>query len=465
MKATLKNGWYLLMSFFIFVSLMASCLDTNDYYEIYSITDAELIYFSLSQDSLTDLENVIFTIDQRNPVGLIYNYDSMAYMTELPEMVIITYFSASGLDNILNITDGDSIWVKTGDSINISKPVTFKVFALDGITTKLYTAQLNIHQVDPDLLQYQPIASELPFLQNEDTKTVVFNDRFLAYSKINIPATSGYSSIIQLHSSSDAINWTQEPASGLPVNTVIRSIQSNGDRLFAYTEDGDLYVRYDLTADQWILVNKPASIKIKSILGYLNAGPKQQGGLSLIVETNGINTFAFTEDFIHWEYDSITPTPIPENFPLYDFSSHSYQVMYTERITIFGGISFDGTIQNTVWSTENGRYWATLSGSNYVFPPLKGANIFYYNNEFWLLNGKSVNDEFNKTLYYSRDGGVTWWAKSDEQYLAPEEYSPRYNASLVTDIENKHFYIIGGKKDDVLPEVWRGFLNKMEFEH
>ena len=456
MKTTLINGIYVLW-LYILLSLMASCLGSNDYNELYSITDAELVFFGLYEnDSLPELEKVVFTIDQRGPVGLIYNYDSMAFLTELPEKVFITYVSGSGMDNLLNITDGDSIWLKTGDSIDISKPLSLKVYALDGITTKLYTAQLNIHQVDPDSVQFSRVASELPFLQTEDTKTVVFNDYFLTYSK-----TGGQ---IQLHSSQDAVNWTQETVSGLPANAVIKGIQSNGVRLFAYTEDGELYVRYDLSIDQWIVVNKPASIKVKSILGYLNAGPKQPEGLSLVVEANGINTFAFTEDLVHWEYDSISPIPIPDNFPLYDFSSYSYELMLTGRITIFGGISSDGTLLNTVWSTENGRYWAKLSGEMNTFPPLEGANVFYYNNEFWLINGKSEG-YFNMFIYYSRDGGVTWQVKAEEKYSTPEEYIPRYNASLVPDKENKYFYIIGGIHDGILPEVWKGFLNKMEFEH
>ena len=451
MKKTIKNGLYLL-SFSLLVNLMASCLRNNDSYDDIPLTDAELLFFGLSSDSVPDLVNVVFSIDQRGGAGLIYNYDSMAYLTEITKKVIVDYVSGAGTDNVLNITEGDSIWVKSGDSIDISKPQTLKVFALDGKTTKLYKVQLNIHQIDPDSVQYNRIASELPFLQTEDTKTVVLNDRFLTYSKIEDK--------IQLHSSSDAVNWAQS-VSGLPANAVIRGIQSKGNQLFAYTEDGDLYTRYDLTTDQWISANKPASIKIKSILGYLNAGPKQPEGLSLIIETEGKYVFAFTKDFVQWEYDSTTP--IPDDFPLYDFSNYSYQLMFTERISIFGGVSLNGIIQNAVWSTENGRYWAKLTTGINVFPSLKGANVFYYNKEFWLINGKSV-DGYNKDVYCSVDGGITWKTKN-EKCQAPEDYSLRCGASLITDKDNKHFYIIGGKNDTVLPEVWKGFLNKMEFEH
>ncbi|MCL1933595.1 MAG: DUF6242 domain-containing protein [Candidatus Azobacteroides sp.] len=450
MRTILKNGLYLL-SFFILVSLMASCLGNDNPEETVPLTDAELLSFGLSSDSVSGLASVVFTIDQRN--GSIYNYDSMAYLTKIKDKVIVTYSSGAGVtNNVLNITGGDSIWVKSGDSIDISQPLTLKAFALDGKTVKQYNVQLNIHQVDPDSMQYYRIASELPFLQTEDTKTVSFNNRFLTYSRID--------NQIQLNSSTDAVNWTPEGVSGLPENAVIREIQSIGNRLFAYTEDGDLYVRDNLTDDQWIKPDKPASIKIKSILGYLNADSKQPEGLSLIIETNGIYTFAFTEDFIDWEYDS---TPIPDDFPVSGFSNYCYQLMYTSRITVFGGVSLNGTVQNAVWSTENGRYWAKLTGNTGVFPPLEGANIFYYNNEFWLINGKA-DDIYNKDIYYSTDGGVTWKTRP-EKCLAPEDYPLRSNASLVTDKDNKYFYIIGGKQTTVLPDVWKGFLNKMEFEH
>jgi len=461
MKATLKNGLYLL-GFSMLVSLMTSCLGNSFSDDTYPLTDAELISFSLSSDSVPDLANVVFSIDQQHGgTGYIYNYDSMAYKTVIRDSVVVTYTSGAGTNNVLNITNGDSIWVSSGDSLNISKPLTLKVYALNGATYKLYNVQLNIHQVDPDSMQYSMIASGLPFLQTEDTKTVVFNDRFLTYSKINVQPSTGYNSIVQLYSSSDAVNWTQEATSGLPSNVVIKGIQSNGSQVFAYTDDGELYVRSDPDADQWDLANKPAEIKVKSILGYLNAGSNQPEGLCLVVETGGINTFAFTKDFTQWDYDSTTP--IPDNFPLYDSPSYSYQLMYLQRVLIFGGTSLNGDIQNTVWSTQNGLYWAKLTSNVNVFPQLQGANVVYYNDEFWLINGKTDNG-YNKNIYYSVDGGVTWQIK-EEKAQTPKDYSARYDASLVMDKNNKYFYIIGGKQKAAISEIWKGFLNKMEFDH
>jgi hypothetical protein len=472
MKILLKNKLRL-FGLFMLVSLMVSCFDDNTVEELVSITDAELLYFALRSDSVPGLSKVVFTIDQRS--GRIYNNDSMPFLTQIKEKVIVDYIN--GIDdsftNVLNITnlaEGDSIWINRGDSIDMSTPQTLRVYALDGVTTKTYIAQLNIHQIDPDSIQYQRLNTGLPFLRTEDTKTVEFNNRFLAYSKI--------ANQIQLHSSTDAVNWTQETA-GLPANAVIREIRSNGEKLFAFTDDGELYVRHDIAIDQWILVNKPAEIKVKSILGYLNASREQPEGLSLVVETLGKNVFAFTEDFIQWEYDETASVTVPDDFPLYGFSTHSYQIMLTERISIFGGISQNGTVQNTVWSTVNGHYWAKLTGNVNVFPPLEGANVFYYDNEFWLINGK-LNKGYNEKIYCSTDGGVTWWIKEkrywelkdDEEskeerwthWETPENFPLRYNASLVMDKDRKWFYIIGGKQNAVLDDVWKGFLNRMEFK-
>jgi hypothetical protein len=154
--------------------------------------------------------------------------------------------------------------------------------------------------------------------------------------------------------------------------------------------------------------------------------------------------------------------------------------MLTDRITVFGGISSDGTIRNAAWSTETGSYWAKLTANVNVFPRLKGSNVFYYDNEFWLINGKS-DTEYNENTYYSIDAGVTWQAKmykytqiseetevtvEDCLHAFPKDFNLRFGASLVVDKDNKYFYIIGGKQNDgiLLSDVWKGFLNKKEFK-
>jgi hypothetical protein len=208
----------------------------------------------------------------------------------------------------------------------------------------------------------------------------------------------------------------------------------------------------------WRQVN--TEYPIISILGFLNPGENQTEGLSVVVEKEGKLFFAFTNNSSTWAYGD---DPIPADFPLSDFSSYSYLLMKIGRITNIGGISANGKAQNTVWSTQNGLYWAKITGTQKVFPPLTGANTFYYNNEFWLINGRLDDGSFNDKVYYSIDGGNTWLVKP-EKYQTQEDYVSRYSASLIVDKEGIYFYIIGGKQQTLLPEVWKGFLTKKGFK-
>jgi hypothetical protein len=458
-----KNGLNILY-LTLFVFLVTACFEDDNYYEdTYVSTDAEIWSFYLFHDSLPALGTVVFSIDQTS--NTIYNYDSMTYLTEVPEKVAVGFVTSIASPNttevtnvldITNIAEGDSVWLKQGDSVRISEPLILRVYALDQKTTKDYTVQLNIHQTDPDSVQYNKIASgsDLSFLETDETKTILYKNKFFTFSKIN--------GEIQLYSSTNAVNWSKENISTeypLPANTVVKGIQHSKDYIFAYTADGKLYTTFDDYANSWRLVN--SEFPVKSILGFLNAGINGQlEGLSLVVEKGGDNVFAFTRNSTDWTYGEI----VPKNFPLYNFSTHSYEIGKSQNITNIGGTSSAGEIQNSVWSTTNGLYWAKISGNQNVFPPLNGANAFYYNGEFWLINGRLDDGSLNTEVYYSIDRGITW-SQKPEKYWTPESFYGRYSASVLVDNEGVYFYIIGGKRMAFLPEVWKGFLNKKTFAH
>ena len=66
--------------------LLSSCLGSDDtQYELSK--DCQILSFSLSNDSIPGLKDVVFTIDQVE--GKIFNIDSMPYGTKLDEKVIV----------------------------------------------------------------------------------------------------------------------------------------------------------------------------------------------------------------------------------------------------------------------------------------------------------------------------------------------------------------------------------------
>ncbi|MDR2621206.1 MAG: DUF6242 domain-containing protein [Dysgonamonadaceae bacterium] len=446
-----KNGLLIISSLLLIVSLLTSCLGDNEYDEIPATEDAEIISFSLSSDSVPTLKSVVFSIDQNQ--GLIYNHDSMAYQTEIKYKVIVNYTTGEGssLLNITNIAEGDSTWIKSGDSLDVSKPVLLKSFSIYGTATKVYTLKLNIHQIDPDSVQYIQIASNQDFLQSEEIQTILFKNDFYTFTKTG----DG----IELYRSSDALDWEKTPLAELPANTIVRGIKSNGEKLFAYTADGDYYE--STQADSWTKI--ALDYPVVSILGYLKLGegqPLLKEGLSLIIKKDNQDVFAFIDNDNQWTFGEV----VPAGFPVSDFASFNSERLKLGYLTVFSGISSNGEVLNTVWSTGNGCYWAKLTNTAYVFPPLRGANVIYYNNEYWILNGRQTDDTYNSEVYSSKDGGTTWSLRPEKCRL-PGDYTKRCGATAVVDGKGIYIYILGGKNEGFLPEIWKGYLNKQTFNN
>jgi hypothetical protein len=445
-----KNG-LIILSLLLIVSMLTSCLGGNEYDEIPFTEDAEILSFSLSSDSVETLAYVVFSIDQGR--NLIYNHDSMAYLTDIKYKVIVNYTSAVGTGNVLNVTDGDSTWVNLGDSIDISKPLLLRSYSLSGNSTKTYTVNLNIHQIDPDSVQYTQIASDQSFLQAEKIQTILFKDNF--YTFIN--TEDG----IKLYGSphTNAVDWSEIPLSGLPANADVRGIKSNGEKFFAFTAAGDYYE--SATASNWTKID--LEYPVVNILGYLRLGkgqPQLKEGLSLIVKKEeNRNVFAFLSVENQWTFGD----PVPDNFPVSDFANFNSERMMLGYLTVIGGISLTDEVLNEVWSTQNGWYWARLTSTNTGFPPLRGVNVIDYNNEYWILNGKQADDTYNPDVYFSSDQGITW-TQREEKCFFPENYPKRYGASVVVDGKGIYFYILGGKNEGILPEIWKGYLNKQAFK-
>jgi hypothetical protein len=149
-----RAGFYILLTALSLTGLF-SCLGSNNYdYEL--SPDAQLVSFSLSHDSLAVLATTKFSIDQAR--SLIYNHDSLPYLTDtaaIASQAIVTYAGGSGSTFAARAEylDGDTAWVASGDTLRCASLFYLKVYAPDE-TSKIYTVRVNVHEVDPDSVQY-----------------------------------------------------------------------------------------------------------------------------------------------------------------------------------------------------------------------------------------------------------------------------------------------------------------------
>ena len=431
----LKTAIYLLGA--ALLSTFFSCMGGSDPEEIYS-PDAQITSFSIKGHAIfpgndtvkNGLDAIRFSIDQIN--SQIFNRDSAKYGLQLTKKVIVTFSTASGA-NLLNITNGDSVVVQSGDSIDLRKPVILRSYALTG-DKKEYTVKLNIHTVDPDSIGWKQVNSNVGGLN--EIKMVMFNDLF--YYFVNIP-----------RSESDRNTWlfvfSDESMSELgtiisdSLNPILSQMQQFKEDLFVCTYSDKLYTaNIKSNFSEWTQI--PSEYPVKNVFGVVD----KINVLALAVEKNDtIVSAAF--DGKNWKYGD----KLPDRFPTQDFSSLSYTRANTGHLTIAGGET------GTSWSTTDGLYWAQIG--NLPFN-LRKANVFRYDNKFYLLNG--IESTYNTSVYTSVDQAVTWQLAPSKVNL-PKNYTSRTGADVVVDSDNM-IYIIGGRNEgNPVNDIWKGRLNKL----
>ncbi len=434
-------------------SLMFSCLGSNDEGEIddWVLRNAQISSFSLSNDSIEGLSDVVFTIDQLN--GQIYNKDSMPYGTVIDRKVMcnVQFDGYQSYISSITISDlaGDSIW-QVADSVDISSPVLIKVIPNNELYMKSYEAWLNIHQVNPDSAVWTTYSGLIPGKSFEDMKVLSYEGEYFMYAK------NGSSVELYKTKTPEQQNWVASELFDFPEDGLITQITQYEDKFYMTTESGNLYRSADGEAWQ-------SSIDMPFIHTLLGTLPESETNneplLSGIVKEGETLYFAVMNGYASWTMGA----PLPETFPLSGFSATSYELRYSPRLTIASGTDAKGRLSNGVWSTADGFSWAELTNGNAPFSPCKGAGILQYDNCLYFIGGIGSSGEAVNEAFHSKDNGITWTANT---VLMPENYTKRGYSSLFVD-EDNYILLFGGKAGEntnVLNELWKGRINRLGFE-
>ncbi|MDR0744110.1 MAG: DUF6242 domain-containing protein [Tannerella sp.] len=438
--------------------LMSSCLGNDDTtIDDWNLGNAQISTFSLSNDSIEGLSDVVFTIDQLN--GKIYNRDSMPYGTVIDEKVIcsISYeFGALGTIFVSSET-GDTVYWNGSDSVDFSSPVLITVYPYDGVSTKTYEAWINIHQVNPDSMVWELYSGLIPGKSFSEMKILSYNDSYYMYAKDPSGFGTGVECKLYRSETSDMVKWEQIPLTGMPENTVLSRMTEYESFLYTFTTDGELYRSAD--GRSWSQVEDVPYIQvlIGSIPEIKTGGSPVLSGISKVDETL---RFVVMNENMEWQ----TGTVVPASFPLSGFDALNYEAMYYPYLSISGGRDSEDHLSGMTWSTMNGLSWISITNEQSGFSSREGPVFFSYDDTlFYLIGGLDASGAALKDVYYSKDRGVTWW--QDTVHIMPEDYSARGFSSVIIDKDN-FILLFGGKvgKDtNILNELWRGRINRLGF--
>ena len=182
----------------------------------------------------------------------------MPYGTKVEKVLCtLTIVSSAGVSDVevqpYALPDSTFHLAKLTDSVDFSAPVKFVVHAYDGITTKTYLAQVNIHQVNPDTMVWAQASEKmLPVAFSEQKTVLVDQDGEKSYYMYATLASGAGYQLYQAPANAPT-QWTEQPLQGLPSDGLQWQQLAQYNKVwYVAASDGSLYQSAD--GKTWSLV-------------------------------------------------------------------------------------------------------------------------------------------------------------------------------------------------------------------
>ena len=389
---------------FITAFIATSCLDDEEYVVEYdsnasiiafSINDIETKYKATVDGKDTTLTTTVtganypFVIDQNK--GLIYNVDSLPKGTDITR--VVAEISADGY--VFIAAETDSIW-EEGDSLDFTKPIQFKVMSMEGSYGQTYTAKVNVHQQDPNLMSWESFEGNFSKEINRQ-KAVYFNQQILVFAEQEDQVA------VTIANQDNAKEWTGLQAIDIPAKADYSSVVVWGESLYILANN-ELYL--STNGIQW------TKVETEQKLSGLTAGISNENEKKLIGVTTD-NVYAESKDGLTW----LTYATMPTDFPQANYSYAAYPLATNGdlyRIVLMGQNIVENDTTNIVWSqlsTEHEWTPHAMEENKQNCPKLQIAGMIHYNGMLYAFGGpgKEGNSEKAfKNFYASNDNGIGW---------------------------------------------------------
>lgn len=381
--------------------------------------------------------SVKFTIDHAN--RKVYNTDSIAYGTDITRILVKA--TADGYVCYLK-ENGEAGSIE--DSIDFTRPVTFRVTSYDELYSRDYEVSIHKHQVHPDSTQWRELTAN--FAPGVFAKQKAFIKGDQLYVLGNDAAGVCYTTSTTLP---DASVWTDTARfAGIAGITDATSAMLIGDT-FYLTADGALY-RSD-NAITWTPVGNPTPVA--GLLAVEETATRTAWGVSG-------NDFVASTDMVEWNTEGALTGEAIKGVATF---SHPLLTNKDIKRTIFIAIPTErADTCAKVWtklSTE--KEWVEVKPSRnnpYTCPHLEHLAVIHYAGKMYAFGGKSIGqrrapvEAFSHT-FESADNGVTW-RENKRAFSLPEEFKGR-DGSFSTATDGEYVWVMWGTTG----QVWRGRWN------
>jgi hypothetical protein len=443
----MKRFLYLLS---ITAVLLCACSRSTETTQVNrSLAQLKSFYF-VKNDSMPGLAKAVFTVEERNDTGLVWNRDSILYGTSLKR--VVPRFTFAATPDAAYLTMNDTIHVLTGyDTLDFTKtPIYLTIRSADKSNIKTYEIRATVHQADPDLYTWTQLSAGVLGRDDCDQRVVETGSDFTMLT------SNGFD--LRAYRSEDGASWEDVGTmKGLPAGTKVRQIVSDGTKMY-YGQDSMVYTSTD--AVTW--TGKKVSHPITTLLLYWNKH------VWALVHNNKKYELAYIDQ------DTLKLSGLQPgtDFPVSDFGTVCFiSSSLRERAMIIGGFAENGLALNTRWNLEysshikenNGYRLQEYSQDHPSFQSMTGISIVYYNNQLLLFGGVDGNMTYlGRDVLVSTDEGLNWTKADTTKNRLPEAYQARQKLSTI--VRENSIFIFGGEdSEQTYSDVYRGRLNSIDW--
>ena len=421
MKRTLYTLLFLLSASMVFTSCMKSDDDTtanlNDecYISSFSLGQLKRVLHtkdSNGQDSIyrVSISGSLYKmiIDQREQV--ITNLDSLPTNTSLSAaLVTLTYKGTVSYAQLPDTSEWKNF--STTDSIDLSRPLIFRVTAENPRSFRDYVVKVNVHQAEPTAYTWSHVSDVRSLMGTDDSYRLFFVDDRAVLLSSDVQGGQVYAATSTMTDPAPA--WIEQTCTGLPAGTSVATAQYFADK-FWLLYSGVLYASTDAVA--WEEVTPEPGTQLLQLVAASSSAL-----YASFQDEAGQAGMASSTDGVKWEIQSMETTGFTGKSPAavsYCQKNGNSRVLMAENVADEAG-------PLTVWSLLEGTeepwiIFAQPGDNNYLLPAQQHLNIICYDDKLVALGGQHLGRDTNSALsvcYVSYDNGITW--KVDGNLIPP----------------------------------------------
>ncbi len=435
----------LLITFLLLGVLASACKKDDDDSDDVVTDDPRIRTMTISSLSTTFVINDV--------EGLIYNYDSLSYNTNVTALhPVFTGYGGTLTFQYKLSEDGEWLEYTNLDTVPKidflpSSTVFFKAIAPDPKYTKEYKIDVRVHEYDVEAFTWEQKTNALP-VQGKvvSQKAVFYNQKYYFFYRND----SGRSYLITSAVDNED-NWIEageidiENPDWTTLTTMFDSqtlvVQAGGT---LYTCDLAAGGNITFTLSQAPLPeNFTLQVPLFTIGNNFWIIAKQQDQPFLCFLANGS-----TEYQVGMELND-------ENLPLKDITTLVAPSGSTSIGYIFGGE--DANEKGSVWAVDVSGNIIEMSSNQSAFSFRSYPMPIFFGDKLSIAGGITSTGYTNE-FYDSPDSGVTW--TNDTHKTLPSEIGPMAKGTIIEYARNKVILIGGENSDGFLPNVWTGILNQ-----